>query len=57
MITLPPDDELSVYLSDAGYVVIKRDETYGSDETFIVMSKRRAIELSKALRKVSSEAE
>lgn len=57
MITLPPDDELSVYLSDAGYVVIKRDETCGSDETFIVMTKRRAIELSKALRKASSEAE
>lgn len=57
MIELPSEVSVSIFNSDSGLVVVTHyDEEYGRNST-LVMSKSRAIELAKALRKVASEVE
>ena len=56
-IDLHPEEEISVYSSDAGYVVVKvYCEECGHDK-FVIMKPSRAKELSHALMKVARHIE
>lgn len=56
MITFPREEEVSVYLSDSGFIVISHDDFELGKESMIIMSKSRAIAIANAIKKVSSEA-
>ena len=57
MIELPSQVGISIFSLESGFVVVTHyDEEYGREST-LVMTKARAIELSKALRQVASEVE
>lgn len=57
MINFPSEVEIGVYTSDAGYVVITHCDFDGGEDVKLVMSKGRALDLAKALKKVALEAE
>ena len=57
MIELPSQVGISIFSSESGFVVVTHyDEEYGREST-LVMTKARAIELSKALKQVAGEVE
>ena len=57
MITFSREPSVSVYVNVDDEVCIKHDDLLSGNESIICMSKARAIELSKALRKVANEVE
>lgn len=56
MITLPSQVEVQVYISVDGNVVVSHEDQEFGVDAHLVMTKARAIELAKAIRKVASEA-
>ena len=55
MITLPSQVEVQVYISVDGSIVVSHEDQEHGVDAHLVMTKARAVELAKAIRKVASE--
>ena len=56
MITLKSEIEVEIYISVSGKVCIKHKDLQFGKDSILCMTKGRAIELAKAIRKVASKA-